>query len=462
MATRFVLYVDNTTPGVDTNSGSSAGATPRISGVAATWGAGATIIQLDTPIDLSVVTANLDTIKLEGADNTRTIYHIVSVDNVNDQVTVAETLTNASGAARAWAIGGAMLTPAQAFAQANAISGTLYDHIYIKGGTAYQLGAVATTPRWSFALAGGRDVRTFVDGFTAAIGDNGFCVLDGSDATGANATVLSVTSTHAVLRNIKLTGQKGSGNALNVATNNGNLFWNVWATDPVADSTGHLVALGTGIYATFVGCRCSGAVAGTSGFCTGTIDLYLGCIAHDNSAGNTGGHGWLHSNSDSPEVVLCIADTNGGDGINSNRRMPRTISCTSYGNGRDGIRLLDAASSHSMQIYNNILDTNIGTGILRVGTTLGFPPCETYNNFNGNAAERSNVSDLTVNDVTPKDFTGSLLTAPATQDFTINAGGKAKGFPGAFQVGGTGYLDVGAVQRQEAGGMIMSRVRTGF
>lgn len=69
-----------------------------------------------------------------------------------------------------------------------------------------------------------------------------------------------------------------------------------------------------------------------------------------------------------------------------------------------------------------------------------------YNDFYNNTTDRTNVTagdnDLAVD---------PQFTAAASGDFSIGTNLKAAGFPGAFQGGlSTGYLDVGAVQRQEA------------
>lgn len=450
MATRFVQYVTPT--GADTNSGSSTGDSPIVSGTQATWGAGATTVQLEAS-DLSGVTANLDTLNLSGAENpnTRDIYHITGVNDGLDQLSTAETLTLASTGNCAWAVGGALLTPLKAWGTAgdgvNAISGTLYDHVYMKGGTDYQLGGGATTPRWTFALTGGRDERTFVEGYTTTPGDGGFAVLDGSDATAGNRTVLSVTTAGVVFRNIKITGQQGTGNGLSVSSQHHSTFEHLWVTNPVAGSTKDLFATSTANL--YIGCRANGGLgSGGSGFTPTQVSVYLGCIAHDNAL-----RGFNVVASLNASIILCIADTNADSGVLATS-VSRVIAINSvfYGSGADGFRMNDNALTTGHIAINCIFDTNTGYGINRQGVTASFPMAyESYNNFNANTtAARNNVADTTANDATPKDFAGACLTDPANQDFSVNTNAKAKGFPGAFQVGGTGYLDVGPMQREES------------
>ena len=68
----------------------------------------------------------------------------------------------------------------------------------------------------------------------------------------------------------------------------------------------------------------------------------------------------------------------------------------------------------------------------------------------------ANLSGLTVNaQVASSEFTTDpAFTNAAGGDFSIGSTSPAKatGYPGAFLGGSTGYLDIGAVQRQEAGG----------
>lgn len=448
MATRFVLYVTPTS--VDTNSGSNANNGPIVSGTQATWDNSDTTIQLEAS-DLSGVTANVDTINLSGAENpnSRDIYHITSVDDVNNIVTVAETLTSASTGNCAWAIGGALLTPTKAFAALNAVSGTLYDHLYIQGGTTYQAAAATASPIWAFSLSGGRDQLTFVEGYTTTTGDGGFAVLDGSNNSGTNITVLSVTALRAIVRNIKVTGSKGTGNAISLATNTNNSFEKCWATDQVAGSAADLWT--STVAAFLLNCRANGVLNNGNGFTLGNASQAFGCISHDNVGSTADGI----SCNGNVSIVFCILDTNGAAGaLTGNSSNISIINTTTYANADSGVKLADNASQLGNAVVGCIHDTNTGYGINRVGVTAGFPlKFEAYNNFNGNTIDtRNNAVDTTAYDTTATDYTGSCLTAPATQDFTVGTGAKAKAFPGALQVGGTGYLDGGALQRVEPAG----------
>jgi len=79
-----------------------------------------------------------------------------------------------------------------------------------------------------------------------------------------------------------------------------------------------------------------------------------------------------------------------------------------------------------------------------------------FHGYNCFYKSSNNLSGLTVNGT--ETTSDPLLTDPANADFTLSSSSpcKATGFPGQFLGGSLGYLDMGAVQRQESssGGMI--------
>ena len=113
-------------------------------------------------------------------------------------------------------------------------------------------------------------------------------------------------------------------------------------------------------------------------------------------------------------------------------------------------------------IRNNIFVSN-GVAITAqpLASATGLSGFASGNAFYGNTTVRVNFSYGLASDVT---LSGDPLNAPGSNDFTLNntAGEgalcRAAGFPGALLSGGTGYLDIGALQHQDSGGSSVTYV----
>lgn len=130
---------------------------------------------------------------------------------------------------------------------------------------------------------------------------------------------------------------------------------------------------------------------------------------------------------------------------------------TISGNTGDGIAsAVTTANTFGLALANNIIDSNGGWGVNLQNSTGVITAVNRNNAYRNNTSgARSNLSAGT-GDVT---LTADPFTNKAGGDYSLNsvAGGgaacRAAGFPGAFPGGTTtGYLDVGAVQHQDAGG----------
>ena len=120
------------------------------------------------------------------------------------------------------------------------------------------------------------------------------------------------------------------------------------------------------------------------------------------------------------------------------------INCTSYGNGRDGFRL----ATNGSFVMNCIAESNTGIGFYSgASATAGrWMNNATYGNGTAVsiAAGNTNTGGIT--------GSGSFFTNAAGADFSLNntasAGAllRGTGLPGALPVGGTGAMDIGALQ----------------
>ena len=192
---------------------------------------------------------------------------------------------------------------------------------------------------------------------------------------------------------------------------------------------------------------------GTSGtISNGTSLVLTGCVINGNSKSG------IYSFSGSPlSVSRCIISSNTGKGINHNGPYAglNVVNCTIYNNTSDGILLSTHASNTG--IRNNIISTNGGYGINDDALTqAGVDTKIDYNAFYANTSGARNTTlSASPHDVT---LSGDPFTNAAGGDFSLNntagagADCRAAGFPGAMIYGGTGYLDLGALQHQDSGG----------
>jgi hypothetical protein len=198
-----------------------------------------------------------------------------------------------------------------------------------------------------------------------------------------------------------------------------------------------------------IACEATGGNSGATGAFYNTA-YHFACYAHDNIC-----HGFRN-----PQVCIgCIADTNTGastDGFNFDDNALSgclVLNCVAYNNGRSGLR--NHGTYQAVSIFGSIFSQNTAYGI-SAGLAFRAHLTINYNAFYSNTSGPRNNYTAGPNDVT---LTGDPFTNAAAGDFSLNntagagAACRAAGFPGVFPGGlTTGYLDIGAVQHQDAGG----------
>lgn len=176
----------------------------------------------------------------------------------------------------------------------------------------------------------------------------------------------------------------------------------------------------------------------------GQTTLY-GCYVHDNTSQGI--------RVDSPTTVIiecCIIEANALHGLSAlgaSTYVFHGASVTIDGNtgvATDGVSLLSPFGGAFF--VNNCFTNN---GRYGASATDGLANLFDYNNYFGNVtAARNNVPTGPNDRALDPQFTNR-----AGGDFSIGTNLKALGFPGLFPGGfSTGYLDIGAVQRQEPAG----------
>jgi hypothetical protein len=250
-----------------------------------------------------------------------------------------------------------------------------------------------------------------------------------------------------------------------------------WSANVIADGAsltsirGFAMARGAGYKLTGINCTNNAFIlvvnnAATLLFCKAT-----GCSTQPAFSGRCNFiHCEAYSNTvtgfstDGPQYWFnCLAYNNTGassDGFAYSGQAGVLTACVAYANGRDGFRL----TSNAAGLINCIAESNVGIGINDTGA--GQPSgilfnCAVYSNGTNVANTPINpLGSLTKNLITG---TASFFTNAAGGDFSLNntAGGgallRAVGFPGTFPTGTTiGYVDIGAAQHKDAGGMPLS------
>lgn len=239
---------------------------------------------------------------------------------------------------------------------------------------------------------------------------------------------------------------------------------------------------GTGFYNSaagvqFIGCR---ARLNADGFrCDAETNLYrcesdgnssrgvfnvaiahaYACYIHDNTS-----NGWNAASGNRGEILFSIIEANAATGINNADQHHTVFGNTINGNTgvtSDGLLVGTPDVHHQAGIVlNNIFSNNGRDGVRATDGDSVWPD---YNDFYGNGGSArtafpTGASDLALD---------PTFTDSANGDYSIGTNLKAGGVPGVFPGGlSTGYLDIGAVQRQEtgtsAGGVARSRIQAGM
>jgi len=322
-------------------------------------------------------------------------------------------------------IGGALASPGMA-GGVGLVSGNI---IYIKAGTYTIASATINIATGCFSTSLG---FIQLEGYQTTRGDLGTAPL--LQASGISTfTVITQTGNDAITINLNVDGAAlTSSRAFNIRS------LGIKLTAQNCTNGGFAVS-SEGILQNCIGTGCS-TVAVFVGFTT------INCIAYDNTITGFSYTGTKIS------AIRCIADSNSGaasDGFSTGSTDVSLANCISYNNGRDGIRVID----ESVVILNCINEANVGFGInVNSRTTTLLTNNASFNNTAGAVGNATGKGILNLNAVAGS---SSFFTNAAGQDFSLNntagagAAARAAGFPGVLAIGGTGFLDIGALQHAD-------------
>lgn len=431
------IYVD--TGGATTNSGTTDtnGATLSGTGDAVATGS---VVQLTIGTDLSGIAADgSQAIYLAQATNSnRKIFWITAKDDALDQVTVDVAPTGVT--ASNWAIGGRLVwTPANIESALRA------------GDTVQFNNTPATRTTTTFFTA--RNAGDSTTGRINIIGKTGVRPVLENTGSAVGLTMASVAGYYISNLEIKTAGGAGTG------------IQNVGST--IIDNVKISGAGGTGIVVSGQGVHVlSSEITGVGGAGITSAANYQGAFIGNYIHGV--GANAIEISGNSPCVVIAnnVITGNTGKGIlwsgapTSQATYFAVINNTVYGNGDSGLEIADADAV--VILYNNIFQENgNAANEYNVEWTAGNAErvaLHKYNLFYHSNCQGSGtggpscVSGLTVNST--ESSSDALFTNAGSSDFTLQSTSPAKAtaYPGVFLGGNTGYLDMGALQRQEPSG----------
>jgi hypothetical protein len=385
-----------------------------------------------------------------GSGCTTGFYEVTAVNTGTNVYTVDKSLGTATSTCSG-KLGGALKTLSKMIT-AMQTTGGIWQTAWVKAEAAY-----STTSQLNYNASGTNAGVGSIVGYTSSRGDGGQFTITASTTTGTVWLLLSqgVNVQNAIVNCSSL------GTSTGIETNGG--------SSQVNDN----------LYNVEVeNCTTAGFNFNTPGNCincyatgnSGTAAFYFNsygqsCYACVAIANTTVGFEYNNTaNAQSGAMcVFCISANNTGgttDGFLGNGASYGTIrcfGCVAYGNGRDGYRFTCTTESQIVLI-DSIFVNNSGYGVNNTGSTCGLAAGNfiTLNNayYNNTTSDRNNFptgpGDITL--------TASPFVNGAGNNFALNnnSGGgaslRAAGFPGVLQAGGTGYLDIGALQHQATGG----------
>lgn len=433
------LYID--TGGSATNSGTSDTNAAQVSGTAATVAAG--VVSLDGSPDLSFLSG-----RTSGA--TQAAIHINDATNSNQKIfwidayddilkTVTPSVAPTGVVSSSWAIDGRFVwTPASIEAAMRAGDTRIWNNSPASSATdmitTRTSGDSTSGPIKDVGKSGTRPVLTVTT--TANCVDGGAGTQNGC-----------------YFENLELDQDGASGNACK-SMGPGATFYNVKISD--AGGIGFETATGLmKVIASEVSGTGDDGVRSTSG------TLVFGNYLHDLT-----GDGFEASVANVNQFCSKnIVDTCAGRGVyfsgapTSYAALYYIEGNTVYGCGNTGLEITDA-DAHVF-LGNNIFSENgDAAGEFNVEWVNGTAELVSFHAWNvfyhSGGGGGANLSGLTVNaQVASSEFTTDPgFTDAAGGDFSISSTSPAKatGYPGQFLGGNLGYLDIGAVQRQEPSG----------
>lgn len=297
----------------------------------------------------------------------------------------------------------------------------------------------------TFSTSGSSGLPVILEGYTTTRGDGGMATIQ---LTASSIIGFSVTGSQYRVLNFIFDGNSQTTSRGVSMDGNTSLIKNCKAMNCTASG----FRLQT---ATVEAQNCWATACTSAPFQTVAAVTLIDCAATANSAAA------FQLTTNRAVCIRCIAANNTGassDGFQNSATLGAIlINCVSYNNGRDGFRCTTSNGMDGASIRNCIFVSNAGYGINSATTAfVGASSLDLdYNAFYNNTSGARNQVPTGAHDVA---LSGDPFTNGASADFSLDntasegAACRAAGFPGALQAGGTGYLDIGALQHADPAG----------
>lgn len=373
-------------------------------------------------------------------------YYIVTYTSATQVTIDRDPTTGGNGVAGTFNVGGAALTIKKIFDSANATNEKC-----VAGNTVYLRGAGTDTPSSDDYVFTGYFTPvagTTAAGMTKLLGYNGRPRLSCDGLTFYNCSYnwfeqLYVRTSGNNFSNIGVINAATTCHVRNVVIN-------------LSNSAG----TGVKIAGSVIDCEIFGAASSRSAGNNGIILMGSGSRAVGNYVHNCWDVGIQEDTTTTyPASMIArnLVVSNKGNGVELNTTSANAaVLCegnTIYGNAGHGISVASGGAMFST-IMNNIIDSHSGVGKygLIIAGTLAVNNAGNggidYNNYHGNTADYSGISAGAHDSTLDPGFVNA-----GSFNWAIGTNLKALGFPGLFRNSATtSYVDIGGVQRQEAGG----------
>lgn len=322
--------------------------------------------------------------------------------------------------------------------------------IHVKAGT-----YASTTTTRTFAAVGTTTAPIWWKGFNNSPGD-----LDTDYATAKPAWTfttgrVNITGAHHIFSNLNIQGAPTT-NALVALSGSFGRTHRCRIENTGTNANSRAVTASTGVGMIIDSCWLKATSSATSVINASTGTGVYGCDIVG------GGHG-IDVMGSPLQACFNVFRSVGGDGIQVTSGTIATflvLNNTFYGSGSDGVEFV-VIPTQIAAIIGNIFANNGGYGINNSSGTNTNIVMRAYNSYYSNTSgTESGFGDSpSYNDVTES---GSPFTNAGSGDLTLISAAlsKAAGIPGLFENESySSYLDIGAIQRQEAGGAVGYRIR---
>lgn len=393
-------------------------------------------------------------VKVSGGTNFTTGYYCVTAVNTGSNTwTLDRNVSSGAGSAMTGRMGGAALT----INQITNTAAVARNFVYVKAGSGYTITATITIPN-SMPLR--------IIGYTTTRGDGGTVTVT-CNTNSVSMVTIGITSAQSAYRWENFTFQHTATTRGIGFTQNGAFadFGQLQLINCTIDGCTEGIGSGLNDWTEVIlyNCvikNCSTAGIQTSVKQTVCIDCFF--------KGNADGVHLNNNRTDSYSTIFflrCIFASNTGNGFKSTSQPSFANyffeSCVFYNNTTDGIWIDVSGVTIMARVRNSIFMSNGGYGINIVQTNSYEQTAAIgegnafYNNTSGQVQRFPNDGAVTLS--------GDPFVAASSDNFAIdntaNEGAllRAKALPTAKRGGGTQYLDVGAMQHQEAaaGGLVV-------